>query len=128
MIEKCNSLSFISFLNFIIKNEATIGLGLDDIKYIANSGKSLSYICGIGCGNLMAKMAGEAIINGANNEGLYNGILFSVVGGDEMTLYDVQDVAKLVLNTCQPDANIVFGAVKDEEYHGTMKIELIGVK
>lgn len=54
-----------------------------------------------------------------------HGILFNVTGGPDMTLFDVNDAAEIIRKTADPDANIIFGAVVDEELKDKIRITVI---
>ena len=47
-------------------------------------------------------------INGAK------GVLFVVAGGDDMTMSEIQEAAAVITESVDPDAKIIFGAIKDE--------------
>ena len=42
------------------------------------------------------------------------GLIFNVVGGSDMTLQEVNNVAEIIYDKMEPDANIIFGARTDE--------------
>ena len=53
------------------------------------------------------------------------GVLFNVKGGDDLSLYEVNQAAELIRQTASPDANIIFGAVIDPQLRDQMEITLI---
>lgn len=54
------------------------------------------------------------------------GILFAVAGGDDLTLFEVYEAAKIITASVDPDAKIIFGAIHDESIpKGTIKITVI---
>ena len=42
-------------------------------------------------------------------------ILLSITGGDDLSLWEVNEAAKAVSEAAHPDANIIFGAMVDEK-------------
>jgi len=42
------------------------------------------------------------------------GVLFSIAGGDDVTMFEIQDAAKLITESIDPNAKVIFGAVHDE--------------
>jgi cell division protein FtsZ len=42
------------------------------------------------------------------------GVLFSIAGNDDLTMWEIQEAAKLITDSVDPDAKIIFGTVKDE--------------
>jgi cell division protein FtsZ len=53
------------------------------------------------------------------------GILFNITGGTDLSMYEVDEAAKTITEAADPDANIIFGAVINENYTGEMKITVI---
>ena len=43
------------------------------------------------------------------------GVLFNITGGTTLSLYEVNQAAEVIRETTHPDANVIFGAVIDEE-------------
>jgi cell division protein FtsZ len=42
------------------------------------------------------------------------GVLFSIAGGDDLTMFEIQDAAKLITESIDPNARVIFGTVHDE--------------
>ena len=62
----------------------------------------------------------EISINGAK------GVLFSIAGGDDVTMFEIQDAAKVITESVDPNAKIIFGTVHDEKLKkGELKITVI---
>ena len=61
----------------------------------------------------------EASIEGAK------GLLVNVSGGADLTLFEVNDAMSIIHDSADPDANIIFGAVLDENLTNEMKITVI---
>jgi cell division protein FtsZ len=55
------------------------------------------------------------------------GILINVTGGDDMTLYDVNDATETIYKAVgeDNDTNIIFGAVQDSEMNGKIQVTVI---
>jgi cell division protein FtsZ len=53
------------------------------------------------------------------------GVLFNVVGGDSLTLFEVNEAAEVIKEAVDPDANIIFGVVNDPAMDKDVKITLI---
>ncbi len=53
------------------------------------------------------------------------GILINITGGIDMTLHEVAEASSLVQRTADPEANIIFGTVIDEEMTDQVKITVI---
>ena len=61
----------------------------------------------------------ETTIDGAS------GVIFSVTGGPDLTLHEVQEAANVIYSAVSDDANIIFGAVLDDRLHGEVLITVI---
>jgi cell division protein FtsZ len=61
----------------------------------------------------------DATIDGAR------GILINITGGPDMTLHEVAEASSLVQRTADPEANIIFGTVIDQEMSDSIKITVI---
>jgi cell division protein FtsZ len=61
----------------------------------------------------------ETTIDGAS------GVIFTVTGGPDLTLHEVQEAANVVYSAVSDDANIIFGAVIDDRLHGEVLITVI---
>lgn len=61
----------------------------------------------------------ETTIDGAS------GVIFSVTGGPDLTLHEVQEAANVIYSEVSEEANIIFGAVIDDRLHGEVLITVI---
>ncbi|MES2470743.1 MAG: cell division protein FtsZ [Patescibacteria group bacterium] len=43
------------------------------------------------------------------------GVLFSVAGGEDLTMFEVQDAAKVITESIDPQAKVIFGTVRDDK-------------
>ncbi|MBI5077242.1 cell division protein FtsZ [Candidatus Falkowbacteria bacterium] len=53
------------------------------------------------------------------------GILFTITGGPNMTMYEVSEAAKTITESVDNDAKIIWGAVIDDSLKDTMKITVV---
>ena len=53
------------------------------------------------------------------------GILFNIMGGPSMTLFEVNEAASIIRETAHPDVNLIFGAVIDENMGDDVSITVI---
>lgn len=52
-------------------------------------------------------------------------LLFNVTWGTDMSMYEVDEAARIITETVDMDANIIFGATINEEYNWEMKITVV---
>jgi cell division protein FtsZ len=43
------------------------------------------------------------------------GVLFSIAGGEDLTMFEIQDAAKVITESVDPNAKVIFGTVKDDK-------------
>jgi len=105
-----------------------INVDFADIRSIMqNSGPALMGI-GYGSGESRAADAARAAIDSPLLEVAIQGakgVIFNVTGGNDLSMFEVDEAAKIVTEAADPDANIIFGAVINEEYAGELKCTVI---
>lgn len=112
----------------IIITHGLINVDFADVRSImTNAGTALMGI-GFGSGESRAVDAARAAMNspliGADVKGA-KGLLFTVTGGRDLSMYEIDEAARIIAEASAPDANIIFGAVIDEKYQGEMKITVV---
>jgi cell division protein FtsZ len=112
----------------IITIPGLINVDFADVKAIMH--QSGSAIMGIGKGTgegralEAARMAVDSPLLETKIDGA-SGVIFSVTGGADMTLHEVNEAAEIVYDAVDPEANIIFGSVIDDKLHGEIQITLI---
>jgi cell division protein FtsZ len=53
------------------------------------------------------------------------GVLISITGGYDMTLYEVDEAANRIREEVDPDANIIFGSTFDEKLTGKVRVSIV---
>jgi cell division protein FtsZ len=112
----------------LITNPGLINLDFADVRTImAESGSALMGI-GYATGENRAKEAAERAIRSPLIETEITGargILLSIAGGDDLTLYEVNEAAEVVREAATDDTNIIFGATIDDRLEGQMWITVV---
>lgn len=54
-----------------------------------------------------------------------HGVLISITGGYDMTLYEVDEAANRIREEVDPDANIIFGSTFDEKLNGRIRVSIV---
>jgi len=89
-----------------------------------------SALLGIGSGQgenravIAAKSAIESPLIDVSISGA-RGILFNIVGGNDLTMSEVDEAAKIIAKEVDTDANIIFGATIDQNLKDQIKITVI---
>jgi cell division protein FtsZ len=112
----------------LITNPGLINLDFADVRTImAESGSALMGI-GYATGENRAKEAAERALRSPLIETEITGargILLSIAGGDDLTLYEVNEAAEAVREAATDDTNIIFGATIDDRLNGQMWITVV---
>lgn len=102
----------------LITTPGIINVDFADVRAIMeNTGPALMGI-GTASGEKRATEAAHLAINSPLLDISINGahaILFAVAGGDEMTMFEIQEAAKVVTESIDKDAKVIFGAIRDEK-------------
>jgi cell division protein FtsZ len=112
----------------LITVHGLINLDFADIKSImSNAGSALM---GIGRASgedraiMAAKQAIESPLLEVSVDGA-RGVLFSVTGGKDMGMHEINEAAEAITAAVDPEANIIFGANIDENLEDEIKITVI---
>jgi cell division protein FtsZ len=112
----------------LITNPGLINLDFADVRTImADSGSALMGI-GYATGENRAKEAAERALRSPLIEEEIvgaRGILLSIAGGDDLTLYEVNEAAEAVREAATDDTNIIFGATIDDRLEGQIWITVV---
>ncbi len=112
----------------LITNPGLINLDFADVRTImADSGSALMGI-GYATGENRAREAAERALNSPLIEAEIagaRGILLSIAGGDDLTLYEVNEAAEAVRSAATDDTNIIFGATIDDRLDGQIWITVV---
>ncbi|MGI8419485.1 MAG: cell division protein FtsZ [Candidatus Levyibacteriota bacterium] len=112
----------------IITQPGLINVDFADVRNImVNAGSALMGI-GSGIGENRAQTAARSAIASPLLEISMDGargVLFNVVGGQDLTMTEVDEAAKIISAAADPDANIIFGATIDESMHDQIRITVV---
>ena len=106
-----------------------ININFADVKSIMKDSGSALFGIGIAKGEGRAKEAARKALNSPmldlSCKGA-KGVLFNVSGGSDISLSEIDEVAKIITHEVSPDARIIFGAIQDEKLSkGEIKVTVI---
>lgn len=106
-----------------------INLDFADVKAIMKDSGSALMGIGKASGEERAKEAAKKAINSPLLELSIDGaqgVLFNVSGGDDLTMAEIGEAAKIITESIEEDAKVIFGAVVDEKLKkGELKLTVI---
>lgn len=116
-------------LSDVITNPGDINVDFNDVRAVMeNAGSALMGI-GTASGENRAQVAArmavsspllEISINGAK------GVLFAIAGGDDLGMLEVHEAAKIITESVDPNAKIIFGTSRDDKLKkGEVRVTVI---
>ena len=113
----------------LITTPGVINVDFADIKAImADAGSALMGI-GSASGEKRAEKAAIQAINSPLLEVSINGAkggLFAISGGDDLTIHEIQEAAKIITESIDKEAKVIFGTIRDEKMKkGEIKVTVI---
>jgi cell division protein FtsZ len=114
----------------LITIHGLINLDFADVRTIMNEMGVALMGTGTAQGDERAVEAARAAISSPLLEDLSidgaHGVLINITGGPDLTLYEVNEASTLIQEAAHEDANIIFGAVIDEDMpEGEMRVTVI---
>jgi cell division protein FtsZ len=112
----------------LITVHGLINLDFADVKTVMS--KAGSALMGIGRANgenravLAAQQAIESPLLEVSIDGA-RGILFNVIGGNDLAMHEINAAAEAITTAADPDANIIFGATINPDLEGEVIITVV---
>ncbi len=105
-----------------------INLDFADVRTIMSEAGNALLGIGMGVGEDRATEAAMQAVSSPLLETSMNGarsILLSITGGENLSLWEVNEAAKSVAEAAHPDANIIFGAMVDEKLEDQVWVTVV---
>lgn len=113
----------------LITKPGLVNVDFADIKTTMEAGGPALMGIGRAAGNERATEAARAAINSPLLELSIDGakgVLFSISGGPDMTMTEVNEAAQIITESIDPEAKVIFGAVIDDKLRkGELKVTVI---
>jgi cell division protein FtsZ len=112
----------------VITVPGLINLDFADVKAIMKDAGPAWMSIGVGTGkNRAVDAAKDALSSPLLDVSVQGarGVLFNAVGGNNLTLYEVNEAAEVIRQAIDPEANIIFGVAFDPNLQNDMRITLI---
>lgn len=115
-------------ISSLITVHGLVNVDFADVKTIMQDAGTALMGIGYGTGDSRAAEAARAAIDSplldVSIAGA-KGILFNITGGNDLSMFEVDEAARIITESADPDANIIFGAVVDDAFTGTIKCTVI---
>ena len=113
----------------LITTPGIINVDFADIKAVMKEAGSALMGIGIASGEKRAEKAALGAINSPLLEISIHGakgVLFAISGGDDVTIHEIQEAAKIITESIDKDAKVIFGTIRDEKLKkGELKVTVI---
>ncbi|MCF6322450.1 MAG: cell division protein FtsZ [Rhizobiaceae bacterium] len=121
--------SGVACITDLMVKEGLINLDFADVRSVMNEMGKAMMGTGEASGDGRAIQAAEAAIsNPLLDESSMlgaQGLLISITGGRDMTLFEVDEAATRIREEVDADANIILGATFDENLEGTIRVSVV---
>ena len=113
----------------LMTKSGLINLDFADVKMVMSEMGKAMMGTGESSGENRAIEAAEAAISNPlleddSMQGA-SGMLINITGGEDMTLYEVDEAANRIKKEVDMDANIIIGAIHDENLSGSMRVSVV---
>ncbi len=112
----------------LIVKPGLINVDFADVRTVMKDAGSALMGIGIGTGEDRAEIAAQGAISSplleVSIEGA-TGILFNIIGGPDLTMKEIDKAARLISESSNPDANIIYGTTIDPDMSDQIKITVI---
>jgi len=112
-------LNAVKGISDVITEHGLVNVDFADVRTVMNEMGTALMGAGIGVGENRARDAAHAAVSSPLLKDISmdgaRGVLINVTGGPDMTLFEVNEAATQVEQAAHEDANIIFGAVIDEQ-------------
>jgi cell division protein FtsZ len=121
--------SGVASITELMTKEGLINLDFADVRAIMSEMGKAMMGTGEASGEKRAIEAAEAAISNPLLDDVSmrgaRGLLISIAGGPDLTLYEVDEAATRIREEVDPDANIILGATFDDTLEGTMRVSVV---
>jgi len=118
--EQCDNVlkQAVEGISDLITMPGIINVDFADIRSVMENAGSALMGVGVSSGEKRAEEAARSAINSPLLEVSITGakgVLFAIAGGDDLAMLEVQDAARVITESIDPHAKVIFGAIKDDK-------------
>ena len=115
-------------ISSLITIHGLVNVDFADVKTIMQDAGTALMGIGYGTGDSRSAEAARAAVDSPLLEMKIDGakgILFNVTGGTDLSMFEVDEAARIITEAADPEANVIFGAVIDDNYTGQVKCTVV---
>jgi cell division protein FtsZ len=102
----------------LITTPGIINIDFADVRAVLeNAGSALMGVGSASGDNRAVEAARQAINSPLLDVSIAGakGVLFSIAGGEDLTMFEIQDAAKVITESIDKDAKVIFGTIRDDK-------------
>src|SRR6056297_3397093 len=102
----------------LITMPGIINVDFADIRSVMENAGSALMGVGVSSGEKRSEEAAQSAINSPRLEVSITGakgVLFAIAGGEDLGMLEIQDSARVITESIDPQARVIFGAIKDDK-------------
>ncbi len=116
-------------ISYLITTPGKLNVDFADIKTILKDAGSALMGIGIAGGEKRAEEAAKMAISSPLLDLSVNGargVLYSISGGEDITMFEIQEASKIITSSLDPEARVIFGTIYDDTLKkGDIKVTVI---
>ena len=115
-------------ISSLITVHGLVNVDFADVKTIMQDAGTALMGIGYGTGDSRAAEAARAAIDSPLLDMSIHGaqgILFNITGGNDLSMFEVDEAARIITEAAAPEANVIFGAVIDDAFTGQVKVTVV---
>lgn len=112
----------------VITEQGEINIDFADVRHVLEGSGTALIGIGHATGEDRAKQAAINAIDSPLLESSIDGatrVLLNISGGEDLTLFEVNEVAEVVAQAVDPEANMIFGAIVDHSLTNHIKVTVV---
>ena len=118
--EQCDNIlkQAVEGISDLITMPGIINVDFADIRSVMENAGSALMGVGISSGEKRSEEAARAAINSPLLEVSITGakgVLFAIAGGEDLGMLEIQDAARVITESIDPQARVIFGAIRDDK-------------
>ena len=121
--------SGVACITDLMVKEGLINLDFADVRAVMREMGKAMMGTGEATGENRAMRAAEAAIANPLLDDVCmkgaRGLLISITGGADLTLYEVDEAATRIREEVDPEANVIFGATRDDSLEGIVRVSVV---
>ena len=119
---------WVQWISDLITQPGLINVDFADVRSVMNNAGSALMGIGYGSGENRATEAARSAIDSPLLElsvAWAKGMLFNITGWTDLSMFEVDEAARIITESVDSEANIIFGATVNEDYNGELKITVV---